>query len=295
MPSKPQPLNFTADQLLNRIQRIEQCISDLEAFDPQNVQKRDDAVVRRLEAAIRDALLSAFGAGTDRFNIYKDAFRLDQGPRGALGPSWTAARSGYRGHVEPDFRKYLLEGKERSIGLLKTAVDALGEEYKELVAQDQATQIKAAAKPSSKVFMVHGHDKAVREEVARFLEKLGLEVIILDEQPNQGRTILEKFEDHAQETGFAVVLLTPDDIAEAKSGSGQAERARQNVIYELGYLRHALGKGKVCLLRKGDVEMPSDLAGLVYTELDEKDGWKVQLVRELKAAKLQFDANRAYD
>lgn len=145
---------------------------------------------------------------------------------------------------------------------------------------------------NNKVFVVHGHDTGARESVARFLESIDLEPVILLEQPNSGQTIIEKFEAHAATVSFAVILLTPDDIG-GVAGSGQAERARQNVIYELGYFTGKLGRGRACLLRKGGVDMPSDLAGVVYTDLDTADGWKLRLVKELKAAGFNIDANKA--
>jgi predicted nucleotide-binding protein len=94
--------------------------------------------------------------------------------------------------------------------------------------------------------------------------------------------------------GFAVVLLTPDDVASSKSTPAQSDRARQNVIFELGYFAGKLGRGRACLLQKGSVEIPSDLHGVVYIELDEKGAWKNSLGAELKAASLEFDANRMY-
>lgn len=142
---------------------------------------------------------------------------------------------------------------------------------------------------NNKVFVVHGHDVGAREGVARFLENLGLEPVILQEQPNSGQTIIEKFEAHAATVNFAVILLTPDDLG----ASGEAERARQNVIYELGYFTGRLGRGRACLLRRGNVDMPSDLAGVIYTELDAVDGWKLKLVKELKAAGFSVDPNMA--
>jgi predicted nucleotide-binding protein len=116
------------------------------------------------------------------------------------------------------------------------------------------------------------------------LEKLQLEAIILHEQPDAGRTIIEKFVDCADEVGFAVVLLTPDDLGGSALASTHVARARQNVIFELGYFAGKLGRGRVCLLRKGEVEIPSDLYGVIYTDMDAAEGWKIKLVRELKAA-----------
>ncbi|KJF70303.1 TIR domain-containing protein [Agrobacterium arsenijevicii] len=148
---------------------------------------------------------------------------------------------------------------------------------------------------SNKIFIVHGHDEGALQSLARFLEKLNLQVIILREQPNQGRTIIEKYEQSAEEVGFAVVLMTPDDMGAAISSDGQNQRARQNVIFELGYFAGKLGRGRVCLLRKGNVEIPSDLFGVVYTDMDPAEGWKSALVKELKAAGIQFDANRMWN
>src|SRR6185312_3907017 len=101
---------------------------------------------------------------------------------------------------------------------------------------------------TNKVFIVHGHDEAALQSLARFLEKLGLKAIVLMEQPNKGRTVIEKFEDSAGEVGFAVVLMTPDDVGGAV-GKDQGIRARQNVLFELGYFSGKLGRGRVCLLR----------------------------------------------
>nr|WP_245436894.1 MULTISPECIES: nucleotide-binding protein [Rhizobium] len=169
------------------------------------------------------------------------------------------------------------------------------EDYGDGVFPDSSVSKPRSTMPASnKVFIVHGHDEGALDKLARFLEKLKLDVIVLKEQPNQGRTIIEKYEDCAGEVGFAVVLLTPDDVGSSVAAPGHAQRARQNVIFELGYFSGKLGRGKVCLLRKGDVEIPSDLFGVVYTDMDSSDGWKMALVKELKAAKLEFDPNRVW-
>ena len=140
-----------------------------------------------------------------------------------------------------------------------------------------------ALKDRSKVFVVHGHDEGALQAMARFLEKIGLQTIVLREQPDQGLTTIEKFEASASEVGFAVVLLTPDDLGGAVAAPEQAARARQNVIFELGYFVGRLGRGRACFLRKGEVEIPSDLVGVIYTDMDHPaEGWKVKLARELK-------------
>lgn len=150
----------------------------------------------------------------------------------------------------------------------------------------------------TKVFLVHGQDAETKTVVARFIEHCGLEPIILHEQPDQGRTIIEKFE-QISDVSFAVVLLTPDDVGETKPtsgvpGEGSRPRARQNVILELGYFIGKLGRKGVCALKKGDVELPSDFSGVVYTPYDGADeGWKIKLAREMRAAGLEVDLNKA--
>ena len=147
---------------------------------------------------------------------------------------------------------------------------------------------------TNKVFVIHGHDESARETVARFLEQLGIEPVILHEQANKGRTIIEKFEDHTDVT-FAVVLLTPDDVGGLRHEQPDLNpRARQNVILELGFFLGKLGRQRVCALVKGHVETPSDYDGVVYTDLDSAGGWRMKLVQELKAAELDVDANRVF-
>lgn len=143
------------------------------------------------------------------------------------------------------------------------------------------------------VFIVHGHDDATKEKVARFVEKLGIEAIILHEKVNSGMTIIEKFEKHAKEVGFAIVLFTPDDVAYPLGDEGQKRpRARQNVILEMGYFVGALGREKVCVLYKGDVELPSDILGVVYTKIGEDEAWKISLAKELKMVGYKVDLNK---
>ncbi len=136
-----------------------------------------------------------------------------------------------------------------------------------------------------KVFIVHGHDNEAKYEVARFIEGLKLEVIILHEQASQSMTIIEKIERFTSEASFAVVLYTPCDkgrgAKETKSPSRY--RARQNVVFEHGYLMAKLGRENVCALVKGNVETPSDISGIVYTPLDQNGGWESKLKRELRA------------
>lgn len=141
---------------------------------------------------------------------------------------------------------------------------------------------------SRRVFVVHGHDGEAKEATARLLEKIELEPIILHEQPNQGRTIIEKFEAHSG-VGFAIVLLTPDDVGSSKTSPDELKpRARQNVILELGFFTGKLGRSRVCALYKPDVEIPSDFQGVLFIPLDPNGAWRLKLIQELIDAKLDL-------
>ena len=144
------------------------------------------------------------------------------------------------------------------------------------------------------VFIIHGHDNGTKEKVARFITKLGLTPIILHEQPNQGNTIIEKFEENA-DVAYAIALLTPDDVgAEKKCQKNLKPRARQNVIFEFGYFIGRLGRKRVCGISSGDIEIPSDYSGVLYLKLDTADGWKMDLIKEFKAIGIDVDANLAF-
>ncbi len=140
------------------------------------------------------------------------------------------------------------------------------------------------------VFIVHGRDESLKQAVARFLEKLGLSPVILHEKPDEGRTVIEKFEDHTS-VGFAVVLLTGDDEGRLRGAEELEIRARQNVILELGYFVGKLGRKRVCALKMDGVETPSDLHGVLYVPVDSGGAWKLALARELKAAGVNIDLN----
>ena len=148
---------------------------------------------------------------------------------------------------------------------------------------------------SNRVFLVHGHDIELKETTARFLEKLGLKPIILHEQSSKGSTIIEKFEEYS-DVAFAVVLLTPDDYGSMISEKEKTQkRARQNVIFELGYFIGKLGRKNVVGLVKDNIEIPSDYTGVIYIGIDNSDGWKMMLSREMKAAGLEIDLNKIFE
>ncbi|EKN3732772.1 nucleotide-binding protein [Yersinia enterocolitica] len=165
----------------------------------------------------------------------------------------------------------------------------------QLYVENQHDPEPAVFRPvSRKIFIVHGHDNDALQSVARFISRIGLEEIILSERPDGSRTVIEKFEAESGDVSFAIVLMTPDDSGNALASENTRLRARQNVLYELGYFAGKLGRGKVLVLRKGDIEIPSDLAGVLYTEFDGHGGWKRKLLSELAYASVPFDKEKAF-
>lgn len=146
----------------------------------------------------------------------------------------------------------------------------------------QTAQITARNK--RKVFIVHGRDNETKQEVARFIEQLGLESIILHEQASSGLTIIEKIERYANEADFALVLYTPCDRGRGahETTIPAKQRARQNVVFEHGYLMAKLGRQNVCALVKGEIETPNDISGVVYVSLND-GSWRTEVAKELSA------------
>lgn len=286
-PTRPQAPQLTAEQIRSGIGRLNKRIEDLERFDPTQVKTRWPPEVKALETAIEETLAAVFGDGTDQFNRYIRATSLDHGP-----VSMQIDLSGRGGHdsgFDPEAQRYLAEGKAEALLLLRQAVRGLEESLPERenvqVAGAGAVR-RGQVTRNRKIFIVHGHDEA-REMVARFVVRLGFEPIILHEQASQGRTIIEKVELHG-DVQFAIVILTPDDEGRAKGGVLQP-RARQNVVLELGYFLGRLGRHNVCALKRGDLEIPTDFAGVVYQPLE--GDWRRMLGQELQAAGFEIDWN----
>lgn len=136
-----------------------------------------------------------------------------------------------------------------------------------------------------KVFIVHGRDNEAKQELARFIEGLGLNSIILHEQASAGMTIIEKIEHYSNDADFALVLYTSCDLGRGahETKVPARNRARQNVVFEHGYLMAKLGRENVCALVKGDIETPNDISGVVYVGFDAPGAWKADVSKELKA------------
>ncbi|MFZ2620542.1 MAG: nucleotide-binding protein [Alphaproteobacteria bacterium] len=268
------------------IQRINRRIEELLAFDPLALQNTSEASskTKALTASIEDCLEQTFGEGSFKYKRYV----------GAAHFSWPL--SVYGRIPFNTIQESLEHCKNNSLALLREAKKSLQEQFDEIVDVPEFEQITVdgiAQIVNTDVFIVHGHESAPREALARFIEKIGLKPIILHEQANRGSTLIEKFEKNSN-VGFALVLLTPDDCggikAEVEKGK-YAKRARQNVILELGYFIGKLGRERVCALKCEDIEIPSDILGIVWTSFDNSNAWKMALAKELQAAGYNINWN----
>lgn len=145
------------------------------------------------------------------------------------------------------------------------------------------------SEPNNKVFIVHGHDHGTRAEVARFIDSLGLEAIILDEKANKGSTIIQQLHEHS-DVGFGIVIYSPCDFGAAKGAKKNVQpRARQNVVFEHGFLIGRLGIERVCQLKVSNVETLGDIDGVIYTPKDSEGMWKYKIAKEMKVLKYKID------
>lgn len=228
--------------------------------------------------------------------VVESAARIDaQYPEGVLFDVDNATRQQFWSSLERD--GYMLrDGHLETLAKASTAVASRAAANIERVTAPMPAIPKATGRASAenpKVFIVHGRDEGTKTDVARFIERLGLDAVILHEHANRGRTLTNKFMEVASEAAFAVVLITPDDVGGLSQDALRA-RARQNVIFELGFFIGLLGSHKVCALVKGDVERPSDFEAVVYISYGDGTAWRADLARELREAGIAFDPHKVF-
>lgn len=135
------------------------------------------------------------------------------------------------------------------------------------------------------VFIVHGHDEHAKNDVKNYVKSKDLKPIILHLEASGGKTIIEKIDHYSKTVGFAIVLYTECDVGAKKNTLDYKWRARQNVVFEHGYLIAKLSRQRVVALVKGDVETPNDTNGIVYVVMDPPGNWKDKLDAELNELK----------
>lgn len=287
--------------------KINNAVFDLQASDFQSYKRPIKSLARLLQDPVLAQINHQLTAGLDLNHFLEESEKTQSSMIGSADLIWPNDPAQALGLIyllicrfgdDPDYmfnfgHAFYHGGSKINANIqnvTRQMIIPFARDYKEYVLNQGSVQPKLTFPTSNKVFIVHGHDGEARETVARFLEKMGLQAIILHEQANQGRTVIEKVEANG-DVGFAVVLLTPDDLGCAKGGVPEP-RARQNVLLELGYFIGRLGRAKVCALKRGELEIPSDFAGVVWEKMDSGSSWKLALARELKAAGHDVDLNK---
>jgi predicted nucleotide-binding protein len=185
-------------------------------------------------------------------------------------------------HGDIDRKRRRLESIRQQLGLYESEVEET---------ETDMVWTGVRSPRGHKVFLVHGHDGDLKLQVAEFLERItGQRPIILHEQADSSQTVIEKLEAYASEAGFAVVLLTADDVGKARGAEDLNSRARQNVVLELGFFFGALGRRRMVALYEQGVELPSDIAGVLYKPLT--GNWHTELARELRTAEIDIDMSK---
>lgn len=277
---------YSTPDLLKATAVLEKLVSKLETFEENEITKRYPAEIDVLESEIRKVAGRLYVSLTDDYNRIADLASLHEPPS-------LLYMAGQPKPTVAEYKTFFTEARERAVVILRAEIasiqECLDEVSGELHHHPLASQnIVPDHENNRKVFIVHGHDDLLKNEVARFLGKLGIEPIILHEQPNSGRTLIEKIEAFS-DVGFAVVLMTADDHG-GKTADLTKPRARQNVIMELGYFIGLLGRDKVAAINDPAIELPSDFDGVAYIA---SDNWQFQLAKELKAGGLSVDMNKA--
>lgn len=159
-------------------------------------------------------------------------------------------------------------------------------------AEQKKEDAHTSSTSSKKVFIVHGHDTNTRTEVENFVRSIGYEPIILCKRADLGNTIIEKIEREAKDICYAIVIYTSCDLGKDKDRETLRPRARQNVVFEHGFMCAHLGRARVTALLEDGVEQPGDLQGVIYKALDDRGMWKYDIAKEMSANGLQVDFNK---
>lgn len=235
----------------------------------------------------------------DQINILSDKMRRLFGEGAVLDCFYECLNIAGQGEDVrlEECRHKLRQEKDRLVGQQAMYIPAQLLRYEQIMqeAEDMLDEIaEQGEKKSNRVFLVHGRDVRMKKDIKAFFYELGFEPVILSEQVNGGKTVIEKFEVHAEQAAFAVVLLSPDDEGGLRNQHSCRPRARQNVILELGYFIGKLGRSKVLLFRPAgeDFEEPSDISGYCFIHYDSGEKWKLEAAKNIAAMGYQIDIGR---
>lgn len=257
--------NLSLEELIEKTVNIDTSIlnelSEIEKLAEDYSQKRAKKYTTELlkisfskwQKAMQEFLLKHFGKDDQNYKLVKQ-FTTDK---------FTSTLSDYFDKFQPTFTEICFQMRN---------------------GDNNSTYVINTIPKTKKVFIVHGHDEEMKQKVHDYMKELGLQPIILSEQAAGSLTIIEKFENEAKKACFAIVLLSPCDQGRKTGTKKWNCRARQNVVFEYGYFVARLGRERVVALQKNDVELPTDISGMIYRKWDDK--WQDALKKELKKAKM---------
>jgi predicted nucleotide-binding protein len=208
------------------------------------------------------------------YNIYRTLGKIED----------NGDKLSYRLYRQRNFQDNIFKLNNSFLGYFAKTLD-------DIVNANPEIEIEKPKKIEGKtVFIIHGHDNELKQTIQLLLRDAGVENVVLHEQPDRGRTIINKLFEETTSSGYAIALLTPDDITE----EGE-KRARQNVILELGYFLGKLGHERIRMIIKGNIEIPSDLQGILYERYDDNGAWRIKLLKEIRAVGIYVDLESVLD
>ncbi|MGD9623865.1 MAG: TIR domain-containing protein [Arcobacter sp.] len=261
------------EEALKKLQTLIENIGELQKLNYQDPNPLLDKFISRGERFLTDIF--------DKDNKYLSSFTsLDYfSPTFAFVTGFNDTNNKYNEDNEA-YHKDLVQAQT----IIESAIEDV-EDWKDNIISTQVSQTTI----SNNIFIVHGHDDLLKTEVELLIHQIGLTPIILHKQADLGKTIIEKIE-HYTDVGFGIVLYTPCDVGKAIKEPELKNRARQNVVFEHGYLIGRLGRERVCFLVKDEIETPGDIAGAIYTSVNAN--WRLQVVKELQAAGYNVSADK---
>lgn len=228
------------------------------------------------ENTTKDYLIKTFGSKSQNVNAVINA---------------SSSVGLYMGMSDEKFEEHVTSKTENQIKMLQSCIEQLETEIELFKGKEKIDEkIKMEKVSSSKIFIVHGRDNEMKREVQILTDRAELDGIVLHELPDRGRTIIDKLIQESEEACYVIALLSPDD--EIVNGSS---RARQNVILEIGYFLGKLGKERVRLLKRGDVEIPSDLHGILFENYDSEGNWRMKILKEMKAVGIKINIEKVLE
>ena len=281
-PPTRQPANLSAQQIEAAIPKLVKRLGELDQVQIGHWDESVRNLLDGLQKKVEGTLIEVFGPDTLEYKRYQ------------VPQFFQSVRMTTRGTSDRNFVEGYQNAVARAAATLRAAIEVLQEQLEGMgqTLGGRAVRTMERTPDSGKVFVVHGHDEEAKQSLARFLERIELEPIILHEQLSKGLTIIEKVEQYS-DVAFAVVILTPDDVGASRDDSENPQpRARQNVWLELGYFIGKLGRERVAALKKGEIEVPTDYLGAIYITMDEPGAWKMELAKEMKGADLAVDFNK---